>query len=74
MRYESKWISTAKTSEYDSGKGYRAKQTLGMVLFILLTDSKILSSVLLSKIERYYSVPPRHILRAKSVGTHVIVD
>jgi len=54
MGYESKWISTAKTSEYDSGKGYKAKQTLGMVLFILLTDLKMLSSVLFSKIERYY--------------------
>ena len=56
-------------------KDTKQNKTLGMVLFILLTDSKILSSVLFSKIERYYVPMTRflHILRPKSVGTHVIV-
>jgi len=35
-------------------KDTKQNKTLGMVLFILLTDSKIVSSVLFSKIERYY--------------------
>ena len=74
-----KCISTANTSEHDSKKGYKAKPFTWVCKFCSSNAHwfealELLGLVLFSKIKRFLldandSVPPQHIITAKSMGT-----